>query len=107
MNARDASRKSPPPFSALRAFEAVGRLGGIRRAATDLGLDHAVVSRHLRSLEDWAGIALVNRQRTGRLLTVEGELYHRRISAALEEISQASTELLNAANNGLLKIWCM
>lgn len=72
-----------------------------------LGLDHAVVSRHLRSLEDWAGIALINRQRIGRLLTAEGELYHRRISAALEEIAQASTELLNAGNNGSLKIWCM
>lgn len=107
MNALDASGKSPPPFSALRAFEAVGRLGGIRRAATDLGLDHAVVSRHLRALEEWAGIALINRQRIGRLLTIEGEQYHKRISAALEEIGQASTELLNAGSNGSLKIWCM
>ncbi|MEO8313731.1 MAG: LysR substrate-binding domain-containing protein [Pseudomonadota bacterium] len=101
------SGKSPPPFSALRAFEAVGRLGGIRRAATALGLDHAVVSRHLRSLEEWAGSALINRQRAGPLLTVEGELYHRRISGALEEIAQASAQLLNAASHGSLKIWCM
>jgi DNA-binding transcriptional LysR family regulator len=66
-----------------------------------------VVSRHLRSLEQWAGIALINRQRIGRLLTVEGELYHKRISAALEEIARASTELMNAASDGSLKIWCM
>jgi len=107
MNAREASGKSPPPFSALRAFEAVGRLGGIRRAAMALGLDHAVVSRHLRALEEWAGIALINRQRIGKLLTIEGEMYHRRISAALEEIALASSELLNSASNGSLKIWCM
>jgi len=85
----------------------VGRLGGIRRAALALGLDHAVVSRHLRSLEDWAGIALINRRRLGRLLTVEGELYHKRISGALNEIAQASAELLNTALCDSLKIWCM
>lgn len=107
MSLREVSGKSAPPFSALRAFEAVGRLGGIRRAALALGLDHAVVSRHLRALEEWAGIALINRQRVGRLLTAEGEVYHRRISGALDEIAQASAELLNTASNGSLKIWCM
>ncbi|MEP7299345.1 MAG: LysR substrate-binding domain-containing protein [Burkholderiales bacterium] len=107
MNHREVSGKSPPPFSALRAFEAVGRWGGIRRAAIALDLDHAVVSRHLRALEEWAGVGLINRQRMGRLLTAEGEIYHRRISGALDEIAHASAELLNAAGKSSLKIWCM
>src|SRR3546814_3123111 len=36
-------RKFLPSMAALLAFEAVGRLGGIRRAAKELMIDHAVV----------------------------------------------------------------
>ena len=35
------SRKSLPPFEALRAFDAVARLGGVR----ELHIGHAIVSR--------------------------------------------------------------
>ena len=65
-----------PPLAALRAFEAVGRLGGIRRAAKELTIDHAVVSRHIRSLEAWVGVQLLVRSSTGYTLTEPGELYH-------------------------------
>jgi len=106
MSPRDPRRNQSPPYSALRAFEAVGRLGGIRRAALDLGLDHAVVSRHVRTLEEWAGLPLVNRQREGGVLTGAGARYHQRISGALEEIAQATAELVSSQDNELLRIWC-
>lgn len=51
--------KALPPFAALRAFEMVGRVGGIRRAASLLAIDHTVVSRHVRALEEWVGVPLV------------------------------------------------
>lgn len=107
MSPTDEPRVSTPPFPALRAFEAVGRLGGIRRAALDLKLDHTVVSRHLRSLEEWAGVPLINRQRDGRVLTDAGAQFHKRISLALQEIAQASADLLVIRGNHLLRIWCM
>lgn len=96
-----------PAFAMLRAFEAVGRLGGIRRAALALDLDHAVVSRHLRALEKWAGVPLINRQRDAQILTETGARYHQRITRALEEIAQASAELISIRNHGVLRIWCM
>lgn len=99
MSRRPGSARSPaPPYATLRAFEAVGRLGGIRRAALALGLDHAVVSRHLRALEEWAGVPLINRQRQPRILTEAGARYHERITRALEEIAQASAELISVRN---------
>ncbi|MEO8313733.1 MAG: LysR substrate-binding domain-containing protein [Pseudomonadota bacterium] len=101
------TRALPPPFSALRAFEAVGRLGGIRRAALELGLDHAVVSRHLRALEEWAGVPLMNRQREARALTDMGERLHKRISLALQEISDATAELQLVRGAKALRIWCV
>jgi LysR family glycine cleavage system transcriptional activator len=107
MSQPDEPRASTPPFSALRAYEAIGRLGGIRRAALDLRLDHAVVSRHLRALEEWAGVPLINRQRDGRVLTDAGAQFHRRISFALQEIAQASADLLVMRGHQSLRIWCM
>jgi len=96
-----------PPLKALRAFEAVARLGNIRKAAEALAVDHTVVSRHLRALQQWLGIRLVNTSRQGVSLTPLGRQYAQRISAALEEISLASAELQETVNNRQLVVWCI
>ena len=101
------NRKTLPPFAALRAFEAVGRLSGIRRAAQTLGLDHAVVSRHLRALEDWAGTRLVDRTQGRAVLTPEGLRYHIRVTKALAELCDATNELLSRNNERRLSICCV
>lgn len=101
------NRKSLPPFATLRAFEAVGRLSGIRRAAQALNLDHAVVSRHLRSLEEWAGVQLIHRRHGNATLTIEGAKYHARVTAALAEIADATTELVCQRETNRLNIWCV
>jgi DNA-binding transcriptional LysR family regulator len=96
-----------PPLKALRAFEAVARFGNVRRAAEALAVDHTVVSRHLRVLQQWLGIRLVNTSRQGVTLTPIGKQYAERIGAALEDISFASSELQETANNRQLIVWCI
>lgn len=96
-----------PPFAMLRAFEAVGTLHGIRRAAQALRLDHAVVSRHVRALEEWAGVRLIDRLRGSIALTEHGARFHCKISAALLEISAATAELASRAQEQQLQIWCV
>lgn len=96
-----------PPFAALRAFEAVGRLGGIRRAAQALGLDHAVISRHLRALEEHLGVELVHRSRGNVTLSTEGSRFHARISLAIAELVNASAELAQAGVERRLCLWCI
>ncbi len=103
----NSDHKPLPPFARLRAFEAVGRLSGIRKAAQELGVDHAVVSRHLRSLEEWAGVQLVSREQGRAVLTDEGLRYYVRITAALNEITGASVELLRRNDARRLSIWCV
>lgn len=102
-----ASARGIPPLAAIRAFEAVGRLGGIRKAATSLMLDHSVVSRHLRQLEDWVGVALF--QRTGGQvnLTEAGARYHGRISAALAELALATAEISGGGEERKVLVWCV
>lgn len=106
MSDLNPDRKTVPPFAALRAFEAVGRLSGIRRAAHALELDHAVVSRHLRALEEWAGVSLINRLQGGALLTEQGARYHARIATAFAEIADATNELTRYSGKQRLSIWC-
>lgn len=100
------SRNSIPPFEALRAFDAVARLGGIRRAAENLGRDHAVISRHLRTIETWTGTKLIDRTPTGVVLTDDGRRYHKEIAAAMESVANATIDLMRRGDHRRLLIWC-
>lgn len=97
------SRSEIPSFAALKAFVLIGRLGGIRRAADVLGVSHAVVSRHLRGLEEQIGITLFERS-LGRL-TGAGADYHREIAEAFNQI-RAATEALYVQRGERLTVWC-
>lgn len=99
--------KAIPPFAALRAFEAVGRMGGIRRAAAALRLDHTVVSRHLKALEDWLGIALVARAGGRLALTEAGRRYHARISGAMLDMVAATREAMDEGRIEHVRLWCV
>lgn len=96
-----------PPMAALRAFEAVARLGGIRRAARELTIDHAVVSRHIRSLETWVGVPLLIRNGGGNALTAEGETYYEEICQALRLIMNATGKLITQDSDLRLRLWCI
>jgi DNA-binding transcriptional LysR family regulator len=98
------TRKSLPPFEALRAFDAVARLGGVRKAAQNLNRDHASVSRHLRAIETWTGATLIRRTASGIVLTEDGLRYHQQIAAALDSIALATLDLMRRGQNQRLQI---
>jgi LysR family glycine cleavage system transcriptional activator len=50
-----------PPLNALRMFDAVARLGGVRAAAEELCVTPSAVSQQMRLLEDFMGARLLNR----------------------------------------------
>ena len=97
--------RSVPTFAMLRAFEAFGRTGGIRKAAQALDVDHAVVSRHLVALEAFVGTALIERGNGARSLTSDGTEYYRRVAAAFQELANA-TIMLRKRHDEQLLIWC-
>lgn len=96
------SDRRAPPFAALRAFDVVGRHGGIRRAADAMGVSHAIVSRHLSALEERLGVQLLNRQ--SGVLTDTGAAFHGRVSAALADL-EAATDDLTKSHSRPLSIW--
>jgi DNA-binding transcriptional LysR family regulator len=96
-----------PPLVALRAFEAVARLGGTRRAGDDLNVSHTVISRHLRNLEAWAGVRLIEREGRGIVLTAEGRRYYERIAKGFDVIAEATEELSPSGGGGEMRIVCV
>ncbi|MBB4858612.1 DNA-binding transcriptional LysR family regulator [Novosphingobium chloroacetimidivorans] len=96
-----------PPFASLRAFEAVFRFGGIRKAAAQLGLHHAVVSRHVQQLEAWLGGPLVARSGNRLALTEDGERFHARVAAAFAELQGATEDFTGQRRMRPFRLWCV
>ncbi|XYS42443.1 LysR family transcriptional regulator [Acinetobacter baumannii] len=95
-----------PSLSTLKAFEAFGRLGSMRKAARALGIDHAAISRHLHSLEMELSVKLIEKYGNQYRLNTNGELYHQKISQALHLLIDASDTIKRTQQNDKLVIWC-
>lgn len=95
-----------PPLIALRAFEAVGRIGSVRAAADELGVSHTVVSRHVHNLEDRLQVRLLQPRGRGLVLTDEGARFHSEIVRAFDIVVQATIGLKDRARMRL-EIWCV
>ena len=87
------SRRFLPSIAALRALEALDRLGTATAAAEALNLTQGAVSRQLRGLETQLGITLFLREGRGIRLTPEGARYAGEIREALQQIARASLRL--------------
>nr|MBF0681617.1 LysR family transcriptional regulator [Pseudomonas sp.] len=84
---------SLPPLNALRAFEAVARLGSLKRAAAELNVTHGAISRQLKSLEDALGIVLLEKDGRGVKLTGSGLRLRDAASDAFERLRSTCAEL--------------
>lgn len=82
-------------MAALRAFEAVARLGSVVQAADELHVTHGAVSQQLRTLEDYLGLPLFVRSGKRLTITEDGRIYALRLRMALKDISSATTDVLS------------
>ncbi|MGX7895593.1 LysR substrate-binding domain-containing protein [Tsuneonella sp. HG222] len=81
-----------PPLSAIRAFEAAGRLENFSRAAEELGMTQAAVSYQVRQLEDRLGKSLFVREKGRVRLSDSG----RRLLPALTQGFAGMAEAFDA-----------
>ena len=78
------------PLNALRAFALVLERGGVRAAARELEISHSAVSRHLKELERWLGVTLLERRDSGGLrASAQGQLLAEASRSALHAMQQA------------------
>ncbi len=80
-----------PSLHALRAFEAVARLGSMSAAADELAVTHGAISRHVRALEEALGVLLLKRGAQTSEPTPEGQRLAEGLATAFGLI-QASVE---------------
>lgn len=104
----------PPALNALRAFETAARHGSFAAAAEELGVTAGAVSQHVKALEDWAGIALFDRQAQGVTLTEAGHQVLPAFTKAFNQMAVAlnglrdlapKTEVRIAAPTALAQGW--
>jgi DNA-binding transcriptional LysR family regulator len=75
-----------PPLATLVPFEAAFRHGNFTRAARELHLSQATVSRRIRELETDLGVTLFTRQRYDVTPTADGELLAASVRLSLSEL---------------------
>ena len=97
-------KESLPPLTALIAFEAAGRLQSFTRAAEELNVTQAAVSRQIRLLEENLGKPLFIRAHRSVELTLDGRNYLHTVVNALSHVSAATREIRSAGHEVRLTV---
>ncbi|MGI9498892.1 MAG: LysR family transcriptional regulator, partial [Geminicoccaceae bacterium] len=82
-----------PPLNALVVFEAAFRHRSFTRAADELALSQASVSRRVRELEQDLGVQLFERRRYDVEPTADGETLAMSVRQSLGELATAADRL--------------
>ncbi len=85
--------KSLPSLNALRAFQYAGNFLSFTLAAKELNVTQGAVSRQIKHLEDFLGLALFVRQHQQLKLTRSGERLLTKLDTGFNLISDAVAEL--------------
>tara|TARA_R110002020_G_scaffold15143_57_gene54052 strand:- start:2765 stop:3679 length:915 start_codon:yes stop_codon:yes gene_type:complete len=75
-------------FRHLQCFLQTARLGGVAKAAENLGVSQPAVSKALAELEEILGVQLMERSRAGVALTPVGEMFLRYAAASIAALRQ-------------------
>lgn len=86
-------RSKLPPVNSLVVFEAAARLMNFTRAAQELSVTQAAVSRQIQLLEDHLGTQLFQRQPRALKLTLPGHRLHKAVTMSLEHIANTVMDL--------------
>jgi LysR family glycine cleavage system transcriptional activator len=89
-----------PNLNAIRAFDAAARHGSFARAADELGVSHAAVSRHVRNLEADLGVELFERHARHIVLTGEGSMFARATASSLSSLELGTRRLRRGGGRG-------
>lgn len=98
--------KSLPPLASLLPFEAAARLGSFSRAADELHLTQAAVSRQILALEQDLGVRLFERRNRGVFLSAAGQEFHMTLGNALRSIAADADRLRGVATDNEVVLLC-
>ncbi len=93
-----------PPLNPLRAFECAARAGSLTQAAEELNVSQVAVSRQVKVLEEYLGVALFHRLHRGIELTEEGRRLYEGVRGPLQEIANATRQVSRRGRRDILSI---
>jgi LysR family glycine cleavage system transcriptional activator len=97
-------RRRLPSLNQLRAFEAAARPQSFSKAADELFVTHAAVSRHVRELEEWLGTKLFVRTGRGVVLSDAGKRYAARLTPIFDAIAEATRDAMIEGDSSHLTV---
>jgi DNA-binding transcriptional LysR family regulator len=86
-------RRKLPPLAALTAFEAAGRLGSFTKAAAELGVTQAAVSRQIHLIEEGLGFPLFRRLFRRIELTEKGRILSNAATGSFNLLAETIAEI--------------
>lgn len=92
------------PLTALRSFEAAGRLGSFTLAADELAVSQAAISRQVKELEAELGKPLFERRHRSVRLTVAGAALLDVLSRSFDAMDASLAEIRGRRGGGILEI---
>lgn len=105
MNSKGANSRPLPPLNPLKAFEATGRSLSVTRAADELSVTPAAVSRQIKTLEEYLSVQLFRRMPTGLELTPAGARYLADIVPLFNALRESTNAIVGGSSRRqLLKI---
>jgi len=84
-----------PPLNALRSFVVAARTASFLRAAEDLRVTPAAVSRSIRALEDYLGFPLFRRLHRQVALTPQGQFYFDSLHEVFDRIIAVTEHVMS------------
>ncbi len=97
-------RNKLPPANSLVTFEAAARHLNFTRAAAELSVTQAAVSRQVQLLEDNLGLRLFERRARGLSLTAAGRRLHEAVTMGLGHIATTAADLRRVRRAGELTV---
>lgn len=92
------------PLNAVRAFLAAARRQSFTLAAVDLHVTHGAISRQVKTLEDFLGVALFERRVRQVRLTPAGQQFLAEAGPALDQVAAAAREVMAQASGRTVRI---
>lgn len=93
-----------PPLPALRALEALDRLGSATAVAEEMNLTQSAVSRQLKTLEEQLGVALFLRGNRALRLTPQARTFAATVREVLDRLTEAAMALRLDPSGGALNL---
>lgn len=90
-----------PPLADLHAFALLGETRSLTRVAAMLNVTQPAASKRIRALEEWLGVALVERRANRVALTAAGAEYAAALGQSFRAIAGATDALLRPATGPL------